>query len=121
MIQFPKVLRRFVLMLGLSVMTVSSSGCFGGTLIQGVANLAYGFSLFWQTTPLIPVTAYMSEQIESTYWEEERYGKVPILDPVEGENAPIFCLDVPSHDEVMRSLPDDASGGIPFLAEVCPH
>ena len=50
------------------------------------------------------------------YWEQ-RYGKVPILDPVEGEHAPLFCLDHPSPDEVMRSLPDDTAGSVCFLAE----
>ena len=30
---------------------------------------------------------------------EERYGRVPILDSVEGENAPLFCMDPPTPDE----------------------
>ncbi len=91
-----------------------NSGC---RLIFGFAQNAFVFSRFWWTTPLIPVSPYMSQQIEDTYWEEERYGKVPILDPVEGENAPIFCLDPPSQDEIMRALPNNCQGGVPFLAE----
>ena len=65
----------------------------------------------------IPVSPYYSQQIEDTYWEEERYTRVPILDAVEGENAPLFCLDPPSSDEVIRALPDKAAGGFAFLAE----
>lgn len=118
MSQLPKSFRRFVLLLGLSLMTVGSSGCFSGTLIRGFGNVIYGSSIFWQTSPPIPVSAYFSEEIENTYWNEERYGKVPILDPVEGEHAPLFCIDPPSHDEIMRTLPDSAAGGVPFLAEV---
>lgn len=117
MTQLPKSLRRLVLLLGLSLMTVSSSGCFSGTLLRGIANVAYGGAIFWQTSPPIPVFASFSEQIENTYWEEERYDKVPILDPVEGEHAPLFCIDPPSEDEIMRSLPDSAVGGVPFIAE----
>ena len=48
--------------------------------------------------------------IEDRLHWEQRYGKVPVLDPVEGEHAPLFCLDPPSPDEVMRSLPDDTVG-----------
>ena len=59
---------------------------------------------FWQTTPFIPVSPYWTQLIEDTYIDEERYSKVPILDPVEGENAPLFCMDPPQPDEVMRAL-----------------
>jgi hypothetical protein len=70
------------------------------------------------TTPPLPVSPYWSQEIEDAMWEEERYGKVPILDPVEGENAPLFCMDNPSPDEVIRAVPDDTKGGWPFVAEV---
>ena len=113
--QFSKRLRNFVLIVGISTVTFSSSGC---TLVNGFYNVLYGWMIFWQVGPPIPVSAYFSQQIEDTMWEEERYNKVPILDPVEGEHAPLFCLDPPSEDEVMRALPDDTAGGIPFLAEV---
>jgi hypothetical protein len=76
------------------------------------------FSKYFVTTPPLPVSPYFSQEIEDAMWEEERYGKVPVLDPVEGENAPLFCLDNPSPDEIMRSLPDDTKGGWPFMAEV---
>ena len=108
------IARRFTLIVGLGAGTMLLSGC---TLFGGFAQVQYAFSLFWETTPLIPVTPFYSQQIEDTYWEEERYGRVPILDPVEGENAPILCLDPPSPDEVVRALQDEREGGLPFFAE----
>ena len=114
MVKLSKLARRLVLIAGVSMLTLPSSGC---TLIGGFFGVALDFAKFWETTPLIPVSPYYSQLIEDTYWEEERYGKVPILDPVEGEHAPIFCLDPPSPDEVMRTLPEDGSGGVAFFAE----
>lgn len=107
---FKKLLILAVLVCG----TLPNSGC---KLLFGFTKDAFIFADFWYTTPLIPVTPYFSQQVEDTYWEEERYGKVPILDPVEGENAPLFCLDPPSADEIRRALPDPRPGGVPFLAE----
>jgi hypothetical protein len=107
-------LKTLVMLGALALMTMSNSGC---RLAFGFLDDAFIFSRFWRTTPLIPVTPYMSQQIEDTYWEEERYGRVPILDPVEGEHAPLFCLDPPSPDEIRRALPDPRPGGVPFLAE----
>jgi len=94
--------------------TMSGGGC---KLAFWFAKDAFILSNFFGTTPIIPVTPYMSQFVEDAYWEDERYGKVPILDPVDGENAPIFCLDAPSPDEIMRTLPDMSSGGVAFLAE----
>lgn len=108
------LLKRLCLLAALVLVTVPNSGC---TLFFGFLEDSIVFAKFWYTTPLIPVTPYMSQQIEDTYWNEERYGKVPILDPVEGEHAPIMCLDPPSADEVIRALPDPTKGGIQFFAE----
>lgn len=119
----PRLLtKRFVALAALLCLTCCSSGCIpaflGGKLLgSGVWNQSVLFSKFWVTTPIIPISPYWSQLVEDTYWEEERYDKVPILDPVEGENAPLFCVDTPQPDEVMRSLPDDTAGGWPFLAE----
>lgn len=93
---------------------IPSSGCI--PLFYFVKD-AFILAGFYGTTPLIPVTPWVSQEIEDTYWEEERYKRVPILEPIEGENAPIFCLDPPSPDEIMRALPDNVAGGVPFLAE----
>ena len=109
-----KLIRRLALLVLFGAMTTACSGCH---IFSGAVATAWAYSSFWVTTPPIPVSAYWQQQIEDTYWEEERYSKVPILDPVEGENAPLFCLDPPSADEVMRSLPDQAAGGLAFVAE----
>ena len=98
----------------LCAVTLPNAGC--RILIQGLGTAFAAGNFFW-TTPLIPVTPYMSQKVEDAYWEEERYDYVPVLDPVEGENAPLFCLDPPSEDQIMRALPDNREGGVPFLAE----
>ena len=116
MCQPRKYLRRIVMAVGLTLTLLTTSGC-GFTLASGFWDVGFNAAYFWGTTLPIPVTPYFSQLVEDTYWEEERYGKVPILDPVEGEHAPTFCLDPPSPDEVMRALPDDVGGGVPFLAE----
>lgn len=110
-----KLFKRMLLLAAFSTLALPNTGC--KLLTDGVITTSLNFSRFWYTTPVIPVSAYYSQVIEDTYHEEERYGKVPILDPVEGEHAPLFCLDPPSPDEVIRSLPDHAEGGFAFLAE----
>jgi hypothetical protein len=110
-----KLSQRITLLIGLWLLTGSSSGCL--LLTAGYINTSLLWSKFFVTTPLIPVSPYWQQEIEDTYWEEERYSKAPVLDPVEGENAPLFCMDPPYPDEVMRALPDDTKGGVPFLAE----
>ena len=114
MVQLKTLAGRMTLVLGISLVTMSSSGCH---LVGGLIGVSLNFARFWETTPLIPVSPYYSQLIEDTYHEEERYEKVPILDPVEGEHAPLFCLDPPTADEIIRSLPDSAAGGLSFIAE----
>ncbi|MCH2570975.1 MAG: hypothetical protein MK103_06345 [Planctomycetes bacterium] len=65
----------------------------------------------------IPVSPYLQNELEDSLWETERYDRVPILQPIEGEFAPAFCQDPPSHDEIMRALPS-VSGNIPFIREM---
>ena len=91
-----------------------ASGC---RLLWGLTVVNAKAGAFFWGTPIIPVTPYISGLVEDAYHEEERYGSVPILDPVEGENAPIFCQDPPPPDQIVRALPGDPSGGVPFLAE----
>lgn len=114
MIKLSYTAKRLSLIAALALATLPNSGC---ALLGWAFRDALVFSSFWGTTPLIPVTPYFSQEIEDTYWNEERYKKVPILDPIEGENAPLVCLDPPSPDEIMRALPDNTAGGVPFLAE----
>lgn len=112
-----RLLKKLVLLAALGLMISSNTGC-SYFIIRGFFwDFAINYFKFWGTTIPIPVSPYWQELVEDTYWEEERYGKVPILDPVEGEHAPLFCMDPPSQDEVIRALPDDAAGGMPFLAE----
>ncbi len=114
MISPGKKTRRSALTACLCVMALATSGCH---MTYGFAKVIYEYGLFWETTPLIPVSAYQSQKIEDAYHEAERYGKVYVLDPVEGEHAPLFCLDPPTPDEVMRALPDNTKGGAAFLWE----
>lgn len=114
MIRYGMHLKRVLLAATLLMCTVPNTGC---KLAFWFAKDAFAVSRLFGTTPLIPITPYLSGKVEEAYWIDERYGKVPILDPVEGENAPVFCLDPPSADEVMRTLPDNVSGGVYFLAE----
>jgi hypothetical protein len=109
-------LKRCLLLSVVACATFSNSGC-KLLLWEGFLGTMFHFGHFWWTTPPIPVSAYYSQKIEDAYWREERYEKVPILDPVEGENAPLYCMDPPSPDEVMRALPDEVGGGWTFLAE----
>ncbi len=100
-----------VLAMGLAM---PASGC---KFALGFTKVGLNLAYYFKTTPLIPVTSYWSEKIEDKYHNEEYYERVPILDPVEGENAPIYCLDTPTPDEVIRALPNDTSGGVAFLSE----
>jgi hypothetical protein len=123
-----KLTKQFRILAMMWLLAGSVSGCAtqalglsfynSGLFIGGFAQDAWLFSKYFVTTPPLPVSPYFSQEIEDAYWWEERYGKVPVLDPVEGENAPLFCMDNPSPDEVMRALPDETNGGWPFMAEV---
>ncbi len=114
MITSGSLLKRVTLLVGIGVMTLSTSGC---TLFANFLEVGFILGDFFGTTPLIPVSPYYSELIEDRYIREERYEKVPIIDPVDGEHAPLFCMDDPSEDEVMRAMPDETGGGWPFIAE----
>jgi hypothetical protein len=86
-------------------MTLSNSGC---TLTGGFIGVMWESMLFWKTLPAVPVPARASQLMEDKLHEDERYNKVPVLDPVEGD---VFCVDPPSEDQVIRALPDDGAGG----------
>jgi len=109
-----KFLKQAFLFAAIAVCTLPNSGC---RLFYWSFWDAWQLGAFWGTTIPIPVSPYMSQEIEDTVYEEERYKSVPILDPVEGEHAPLICLDDPTPDEIVRALPDAGTGGIPFIAE----
>lgn len=71
---------------------------------------------FFGTTPFIPVPVTFQDAVEDHLWEHERYDRVPILEPIQGQFAPVFCMDPPSDDEVMRTVPT-VEWGVPFLHE----
>jgi hypothetical protein len=106
--------KQIALILVICAATLSNGGC---VLLGGFLDVTWAWMNFWVTTPFVPVSPYWSQLIEDRIHWEQRYDKVPVLDPVEGEHAPLFCLDPPSPDEVMRSLPDDTAGGMWFIAE----
>lgn len=109
-------MKRMSLLALLGLLTVSTTGC---EIVGGAIANSFALAGFFITTPPIPVSPYYSQMIEDTYHNEERYGKVPILDPVEGDNAPLYCLDPPTPDEVIRALPEGVTGagGFAFIAE----
>ena len=111
---FGRQLRRWAVLTAICLMTFVNSGC---TLSSGFVTVLYEYMLFWETLPPMPISSFHSQRIEDRLWEEERYTRIPILDPIEGENAPNFCMDPPSDDQVMRALPNDPSGGIAFVRE----
>ncbi|MCA9058840.1 MAG: hypothetical protein KDA85_10080 [Planctomycetaceae bacterium] len=112
---FGRQLRRWVVLTAICGMTFANSGC---TLTGGFAAVLWDYMVFWKTLPAVPISAYESQKIEDRLHEEEYYDRVPVLDPIEGENAPIFCQDLPSEDQVMRALPDDPAGGVAFFQEM---
>ena len=81
---------------------VASTGC-----------LTYGPTLGYASIP-VPVSPYFQGGYEDQAWEKERYRKVAILDPIEGEH---FAMDPPSDDQVVRQLEKirPVSGAIPGL------
>ena len=64
----------------------------------------------------MPVSPVLSDEIEKILEKCEKEG-VPILPPIKGENAPIFCMDYPSEEHVYSTLPPIPTG-VPFVYEV---
>lgn len=91
----------------LASMAVLNTGCFYGA----------GPSLGLLSVP-IPVSPYMSKQLEDKFHVHERYARVPIMGPITS-GGPVKALDPPSDDEVWRALERarPVQGGIPFLNE----
>lgn len=108
---FGSRLRRNVVVAVICLSTMTNSGCL---LTTGFIGVAWRGMTFWKTLPVIPISAYQSQQIEDELWTKERYDRTPVLDPVEGD---VFCVDPPSEDQVMRSLPDTPAGGFAFIQE----
>jgi hypothetical protein len=91
-----------------ALFTLTNTGCVGITLGPdfGVVGIP------------IPVSPYFQKLPEDKAYFKERYGRVPILGPLQA-GAPDVAMDEPSDDEVMGALEraDRTQGGIPFLWE----
>ena len=87
--------------------TVCGSGC-----------MQQGFHLGPLAFP-IPISPYFQDRKEDEWWIKERYDRAPVLGPIPA-GGPCVALDVPSDDEVMRTLEraQPVEGGIPFLHQV---
>jgi len=83
-----------------------STGCVGVT--------APAASLGVASIP-VPVSPYFQQGYEDLHWENLRYNKVAIMEPV--KNGQAVALDAPSDDQVIRALEKirPVSGSIPFL------
>ncbi|HCP12978.1 MAG TPA: hypothetical protein DIT89_11655 [Planctomycetaceae bacterium] len=108
---FGRHLRRGVVLTTICLLLLSNSGC---TLTGGFVSVLWTYMRFFKTLPAVPVPAYQSQLIEDKLHEDERYNRVPVLDPVEGD---VFCVDPPSEDQVMRAMPNDPAGGFAFFQE----
>jgi hypothetical protein len=93
-----------------SLSMVTNSGCFWLT--------TQGPTLGFISVP-IPVSPYFQDKEEDEFWWNERYDRVPILDPIP-PGGPAIAMDEPSDDEVMLALEKarPVEGGLPMLYEV---
>jgi hypothetical protein len=64
----------------------------------------------------IPVSPASTWEIEEAHWRKDK-DMVPILGPIKGEFAPVFCMDPPSDELIYKSLPP-IPHGVPFIYEV---
>ena len=64
----------------------------------------------------MPVSPALTSEIEDWLERKEKNG-VPILGPIKGEFAPIFCMDPPSEKEIYETL-KPIPHGLPFVIEV---
>jgi hypothetical protein len=64
----------------------------------------------------MPVSPALTQEIEDKKEREATEG-VPILGPIQGEFASVFCMDPPSDEMVYKTLPPIVHG-LPFVYEV---
>ena len=97
-----------------------------GLLLAGVLALAttgcatQGPQLGFLAFP-IPISPYQQKLKEDQAWIQERYARVPVLEPMPmGFAAKDIPSDPPSHDEIMRALERarPVQGGVPMQHEV---
>lgn len=98
---------------GLCLLTFGSLCVLGVLMMTGCAGMA-GPGLGIASIP-VPVSPVLQNAAEDAAWERERYGKVPILDPI--EDGHVAAIDEPSDDLVLRQLERvrKTTGTVPFL------
>jgi hypothetical protein len=119
---------KFNRLLGVAIVLagIASSGCLHrhinnskGFLSGTVPFLAYftvnNFDYEYLGFYPMPVSPVLSYEIEDAIDRSKKKG-VPILGPIKGELAPIFCMDPPSEQEVYETLPP-LPHGVPFVYE----
>ena len=87
----------------ITLLSVTGSGCVSPSFGPGI--------------PIpIPLTPWLQDEEEEQFWEQERYKRVPIMEPL-SQGGPAAALDPPSDDEVIRALEKarPVEKGIPFL------
>lgn len=96
-------------------LTISASLFLAAVLLTGTGCTQLGPNLGLWSIP-IPVSPYFQKLQEDKFWNQERYGRVPILGPLTA-GGPAAALDPPSDDEVMRAMEKarPVQGGVPFL------
>jgi len=63
----------------------------------------------------MPVSPALSHEIEDGLDRHKKKG-VPILGPIKGEMAPIYCMDPPSEEDIYKTL-KPLPHGVPFIFE----
>ncbi len=91
------------LMVALVVGTLASaSGCYHVPFL-------YSAGAPW----VVPVPPWVTERMVEKYGEEHR---TPIMPPILPGQPPVFCMDPPAEEEVIKVLPKVARG-VPFVYE----
>ena len=83
--------------------------------IFNAGGAVHGLGSAWYLWPT-PVSPAWSQEIEDTLERIEK-DEVPILGPIRGEFAPVFCMDPPSDLDIYQTLAA-IPHGVPFLFEV---
>ncbi|MER3416814.1 MAG: hypothetical protein C4297_11470 [Gemmataceae bacterium] len=63
----------------------------------------------------VPVPPWVSERMEEKYTKRLKH-RTPIMPPILPGSGPVYCMDPPTEEEVIRALPS-VTRGIPFIYE----
>ena len=91
-----------------AVVTTANTGCGLSYVFRNISPLhPTGWSFAW------PILPSQSQRLEEDM-AREKADRVPILDPIPGENPPGVCLDEPSEAEIWAKVPKFRSGSPVF-------